>query len=52
LERIARQPGFHGVFGQSRELFLAARRLGYAKEMPRLFYLRKISHGEALQLTP
>lgn len=52
LERIVRQPGFHGVNRQSQQLLLAARRHGYSGELPKLFYLRKVSHGEPLQLGP
>lgn len=50
LERIARQPGFHGVREQSRSLFQAAYRNGFAGELPRLFYLQKIGHGRRLLL--
>ncbi|VVE76977.1 hypothetical protein PCA31118_05346 [Pandoraea captiosa] len=50
LERIARQPGFHGVRTQSRALFQEARRRGYRGTVPYLFYLEKISHGERLSL--
>lgn len=48
LERIARQPGFHGVRTQSWALFQAARGRGYAGPLPQLFYLQKVSHGERL----
>lgn len=50
LERIARQPGFHGVRAQSWALFQEAGRRGYAGPFPRLFYLQKVSHGERLIL--
>lgn len=50
LERIARQPGFHGVRIQSWTLFQEARRRGYAGPFPQLFYLQKVSHGERLTL--
>jgi hypothetical protein len=50
LERIARQPGFHGVRAQSWVLFLEARRRGYLGELPRLLYLQKTGHGERMPL--
>jgi hypothetical protein len=52
LERVARQPGFHGVRTQSWALFQDARRRGYAGPLPQLFYLQKTSHGERLLLAP
>lgn len=51
LERIARQPGFHGVRTQSWALFQEARRRGYVGPLPQLFYLQKVSHGERLSLS-
>lgn len=51
LERIARQPGFHGVRTQSWNLFLEARRRGYPGELPRLFFVQKVCHGERLALS-
>lgn len=48
LERIARQPGFHGVREQSWQLFQYARQHGYEEELPYLFYLQKVSHGDPL----
>jgi hypothetical protein len=51
LQRIARQPGFHGIREQSRALFQEARRHGFGGELPTLFYVQKVSHGEALVLT-
>ncbi|BCL76676.1 hypothetical protein JHS3_24120 [Jeongeupia sp. HS-3] len=50
LERIARQPGFHGVRAQSWALCQAARQLGHTGPLPQLFYLQKICHGERLVL--
>lgn len=50
LVRMARSPGFHGVRGQSWELFQEARRNGYPGELPRLLYIRKVNHGEKLSL--
>lgn len=52
LERIARQPGFHGVRAQSWALFLEARRRGYDGPLPHLFYLQKVNHGDRLTLAP
>ncbi|WP_217483377.1 hypothetical protein [Achromobacter kerstersii] len=52
LERIARQPGFHGVRTQSWALFQEARRRGYTGPLPPLFYLQKVSHRERLTLAP
>lgn len=52
LERIARQPGFHGVRAQSWALFQEANRRGYVNPLPQLFYLQKVSHGERLALSP
>lgn len=51
LERLARQPGFHGVREQTRALCLSARRLGYTGELPVLYYTQKVSHGERFVLT-
>lgn len=51
LERLARQPGFHGVREQTRALCLSARRLGYTGELPVLYYTQKVSHGERVVLT-
>lgn len=50
LERIARQPGFHGVRAQSWSLFQEARRRGYSQPLPQLFYLQKVSHGDRMTL--
>ena len=51
LERLARQPGFHGVREQTRALCLSARRLGHSGELPVLYYTQKVSHGERIVLT-
>ena len=48
LERIAHQPGFHGIRSQSANLFAFAISRGYRGEMPTLFYVQKISHGKPL----
>lgn len=52
LERIARQPGFHGVRAQSWSLLQEARRRGFKGELPYLFFLQKVSHGDRLVLVP
>ena len=51
LQRIANQPGFHGVREQSWTLCQFASQNGYAGELPYLFYLQKIAHGDKLTLT-
>lgn len=50
LERIARQPGFHGVRVQSKALIEYARARGYGAPLPHLFYVEKGSHGVPLVL--
>lgn len=50
LQRLANQPGFHGVREQSKALFEYARRHGYAGELPALYYLHKVAHGECFVL--
>ncbi|MCO1372497.1 hypothetical protein L0Z42_18535 [Burkholderia multivorans] len=50
LDRIARQPGFHGIRTQAWSLFQEARRQGYDGELPHLFYVKKVSHGGHLML--
>jgi hypothetical protein len=52
LAAIARQPGFHGVREQSWALCQYALKHGYQGELPFLFYVHKVSHGEQLLLTP
>lgn len=51
LERVARSPGFHGIREQSWLLFEEARHRGYKGDLPWLAYIRKVSHGERLQLS-
>lgn len=51
LERIARQPGFHGVRSQSWLLCKEARRRGYAGPLPFLYHVQKVSHGDPLLLS-
>ncbi|TDA43623.1 hypothetical protein [Burkholderia pyrrocinia] len=50
LQRLANQPGFHGVREQSKRLFDEVRRRGYVADLPDLFYVRKVAHGERLRL--
>lgn len=50
LQRIANQPGFHGVRQQSWELCQYARQHGYGGDLPQLFFVQKVSHGESLRL--
>lgn len=50
LQRLANQPGFHGVREQSKRLFEFARRRGYTGELPMLFYMRKVPHGVRMPL--
>ncbi|AVG43689.1 hypothetical protein MC81_20340 [Achromobacter insolitus] len=46
LARVASQPGFYGVRGQSWRLCQEARARGYPGDLPFLFYMQKIGHGE------
>jgi hypothetical protein len=50
VERIARQPGFHGVREQNKVLFHSVRSKGFSGELPRLYYVEKVKHGEQLTL--
>lgn len=50
LQRIANQPGFHGVREQSWALCQHARQRGYEDELPHLFYVQKIYHGDRISL--
>jgi hypothetical protein len=50
LERLANQPGFHGVRTQTWELCQEARRRGYEGELPFVYYVQKVNHGERLFL--
>lgn len=50
LARIARQPGFAGVREQSWALCQFARSRGYGGELPHLFYVQKVGHGDRLAL--
>ncbi len=51
LGRLSHQPGFHGIREQTWALFQAARRFGYAGELPVIYYVQKVSHGERVLLT-
>ena len=51
LQRLANQPGFHGVREQSWALQQHAWAKGYRGERPHLFFVQKVSHGERLLLT-
>lgn len=51
LQVLGRQPGFHGVRIQTKELCDHALQLGYRGELPTLFYVQKVSHGDPLLLT-
>ena len=50
LQRLANMPGFHGVRAQVWDLFQEARARGHDAELPHLFYMQKISHGDWLAL--
>ena len=50
LERLANQPGFHGVRTQTWSLCQEARRRGFEGELPFIYYVQKLSHGEPLAL--
>jgi hypothetical protein len=52
LSRAAAQPGSHGVRGQSWRLCQEARRRGYPDELPLLFYMSKVAHGERIVVRP
>lgn len=48
LERAARQPGFHGVRDQTWRLCQEACKHGYPGELPFLYYMTKVSHGQRI----
>lgn len=50
LQQLANQPGFHGVREQSKRLYEEARRHGHVGDLPHLFYVQKVSHGQWLRL--
>lgn len=50
LERLANQPGFHGVREQTWALFQRARELGYSGELPVIYHVQKVSHGERISV--
>jgi hypothetical protein len=51
LQKVARQPGFHGVRVQSRALIEYARQRGFRGPFPHLYYVQMVSHGTPLLLT-
>jgi hypothetical protein len=51
FERVARQPGFHGVRSQALQLFAFAMCRGYRGAVPQLFFVQKISHGTPFAIT-
>jgi len=51
LQRIANQPGFHGIRAQSQALVAYAIRKGYKGPVPRLFHVQKVPHGVPLLIT-
>lgn len=48
LESAAKQPGFHGVREQTWKLYQEAIKRGYPFDLPFLYFMQKISHGEKL----
>jgi len=50
LQRLANQPGFHGVRAQTWDLCQEARRRGHTADIPHIFYVQKVSHGDRLDL--
>lgn len=50
LLRLCRQPGFSGVLEQSWALCQLARSRGYSGELPHVYFVQKVSHGERLVL--
>lgn len=50
LQRLANMPGFHGVRAQVWDLFQEARLRGYFAELPHLFFMQKVSHGDRMLL--
>jgi hypothetical protein len=52
LQRIANQPGFHGVRAQSAALFAFATGHGYEELLPTLCFIQKVAHGKPLLIVP
>lgn len=48
LQRIANQPGFHGVRAQSAALCAFATSRSYKGPLPTLFFVQKVPHGKPL----
>jgi len=51
LQRVARQPGFAGVREQSWMLIQEARRRGHQGEVPHLYFVQKVKHGERREIS-
>jgi len=52
LQRIANQPGFHGVRTQSAAVFAFATSRGYEGRLPTLYFVQKVPHGRPLLIIP
>ena len=52
LACLAHQPGFHGVRSQTGRCFRRPGDTAYQGELPGLYYVHKVSHGERLVLDP
>jgi hypothetical protein len=50
LQRIANQPGFHGVRAQALALFEFATARGYSGPLPPLFFVQKVAHGKPMAI--
>jgi hypothetical protein len=50
LQRIANQPGFHGVRAQAIALFEFATARGYSGPLPPLFFVQKVAHGKPMAI--
>lgn len=50
IQRLANQPGFHGVREQSWALCQYVRQQGYPDELPHLFFVQKVPHGDRMIL--
>jgi hypothetical protein len=50
LQRIANQPGFHGVRAQAIALFEFATARGYSGPLPALFFVQKVAHGKPMAI--
>jgi hypothetical protein len=50
LQRLANQPGFYGVRTQTWELSQEARRRGFEGDLPYIYFVQKVSHGDRFSL--